>query len=81
MLVVAVGKPWTITPDLVKPGAIIIDVGGTRDPKTGQLRGDVHPDVAQIAGFLTPVPGGVGPVTVAMLLENTVTLAELQHRV
>jgi len=73
---VAVGKPWTITPNLVKLGAIVIDVGTTRDPETGQLRGDAHPDVANVAGWMTPVPGGVGPVTVAMLLENTATLAE-----
>ncbi|OGL88467.1 hypothetical protein A3H75_01125 [Candidatus Uhrbacteria bacterium RIFCSPLOWO2_02_FULL_51_9] len=76
VLVVAVGKPWAITPDLVKSGAIVIDVGTTRDPETGQLHGDVHPDVANIAAWITPVPGGVGPVTVAMLLENTIILAE-----
>lgn len=76
VLVVAIGRPWAITPELVKPGAIVIDIGTTRDTATGQLRGDAHPDVAQVAGWLTPVPGGVGPVTVAMLLENTALLAE-----
>jgi len=81
VLVVAIGKPWTITPDLVKPGAIVIDIGMTRNQETGQLQGDAHPDVANIAGFLTPVPGGVGPVTVAMLLLNTATLAEILHRI
>ena len=76
VLVVAIGKPWMITPDFVKPSAIVIDIGTTRDAETGQLRGDVHPDAANVAAWLTPVPGGVGPVTVAMLLENTVVLAE-----
>ncbi|MEK7102321.1 MAG: bifunctional 5,10-methylenetetrahydrofolate dehydrogenase/5,10-methenyltetrahydrofolate cyclohydrolase [Patescibacteria group bacterium] len=80
VLVVAVGKPWMITPAMVKQDAIVIDIGTTRDSATGQLRGDVHPDVAQVAGWLTPVPGGVGPVTVAMLLENTTLLAEHSHR-
>lgn len=80
VLIVAIGRPWAITPDLVKPGAIVIDIGTTRDLATGQLRGDVHPDVTQVAGWLTPVPGGVGPVTVAMLLENTALLAEHFHR-
>mgnify|MGYP001563703268 CR=1 FL=1 len=76
VLVVAIGKPWMITPDFVKPSAIVIDIGTTRDAETGQLRGDVHPDAANVAAWLTPVPGGGGPVTVAMLLENTVVLAE-----
>jgi methylenetetrahydrofolate dehydrogenase (NADP+)/methenyltetrahydrofolate cyclohydrolase len=96
ILVAAIGRPAFVTPDFVKPGAIVIDVGinaltdrrkvvelfGTESPrlagfdaKGSTLVGDVHPAVAGVAGHLTPVPGGVGPLTIAMLLKNTLTAA------
>jgi methylenetetrahydrofolate dehydrogenase (NADP+) / methenyltetrahydrofolate cyclohydrolase len=72
ILIAATGKRGLITGDLIKPGATVIDVGITRDPQTGKLTGDVdRPSVEPVAGALTPVPGGVGPMTVAMLLLNT----------
>ena len=72
ILVAATGKRGIITGDHVRPGAIVIDVGITRDPQTGKLTGDVdRTTVEQVAAALTPVPGGVGPMTVAMLLVNT----------
>jgi len=72
ILVAATGKRGLITGDHVKPGAIVIDVGITRDPETGKLTGDVdQASVESVAGAVTPVPGGVGPMTVAMLLVNT----------
>jgi len=72
ILVAATGKRGLITGDHVKPGAIVIDVGITRDPETGKLTGDVdRASVEALAQALTPVPGGVGPMTVAMLLVNT----------
>ncbi len=80
-LFVAVGRTHLITPEMVKPGAVIIDVGINRLEREGQkakLVGDVHPDVAQVASALTPVPGGVGPMTIAQLLANTVRAAEVQ---
>jgi methylenetetrahydrofolate dehydrogenase (NADP+) / methenyltetrahydrofolate cyclohydrolase len=76
VLVAAVGRPGIVTPDLVKPGAAVVDIGITRTEQG--LLGDVDPAVAEVAGFLTPVPGGVGPMTIAMLLRNTLTAA--QHR-
>jgi len=96
ILVAAVGRPGLVTPDFVKPGATVIDVGVNRvtDPdvaaslfeeghkrlevfrKNGSvLVGDVHPKVADVAGALTPVPGGVGPLTITMLLHNTLQAA------
>jgi methylenetetrahydrofolate dehydrogenase (NADP+) / methenyltetrahydrofolate cyclohydrolase len=72
ILVAATGKRALITAGHVKPGAVVIDVGITRDPDTGKLTGDVARETVEpIAGALTPVPGGVGPMTVAMLLVNT----------
>jgi methylenetetrahydrofolate dehydrogenase (NADP+)/methenyltetrahydrofolate cyclohydrolase len=72
ILVGATGKPGLITGDHVKPGAVVIDVGITRDPQTNQLRGDVdRRTVDAVAAAVTPVPGGVGPMTIAMLLLNT----------
>lgn len=72
ILIAATGKRGLITGEHVKPGAIVIDVGITRDPATGKLIGDVDRDTVEpVAGALTPVPGGVGPMTVAMLLVNT----------
>ena len=75
ILVVATGKADLITRDMVKPGAAVIDVGINRLP-SGKIVGDVaFAEVQQVAGWITPVPGGVGPMTVAMLVENTVTAA------
>jgi methylenetetrahydrofolate dehydrogenase (NADP+)/methenyltetrahydrofolate cyclohydrolase len=72
ILVAATGKRGLITGEHVKPGAIVIDVGITRNPDTGKLTGDIdRASVEPVAGALTPVPGGVGPMTVAMLLVNT----------
>ena len=68
ILVSAVGRPHFISAKIVKKGAVVIDVGTTRID--GKLVGDVHPDVMQIASAMTPVPGGIGPMTIAMLLEN-----------
>jgi methylenetetrahydrofolate dehydrogenase (NADP+)/methenyltetrahydrofolate cyclohydrolase len=75
ILVVATGKPGTVTGDMVKPGATVVDVGINRTD--AGLVGDVDfASAAEVAGAITPVPGGVGPLTVAMLLHNTVTAAE-----
>jgi methylenetetrahydrofolate dehydrogenase (NADP+)/methenyltetrahydrofolate cyclohydrolase len=74
LLVVAVGRAGFLTADMVKPGAIVIDVGTNR--VGGKTVGDVDPAVGGVAGHLTPVPGGVGPVTVAMLIANTIELAK-----
>ncbi|MGA3317322.1 MAG: bifunctional 5,10-methylenetetrahydrofolate dehydrogenase/5,10-methenyltetrahydrofolate cyclohydrolase [Candidatus Korobacteraceae bacterium] len=97
ILVAAIGKAGMITPDFVKPGATVIDVGmnTVTDPaefkqffagnekrerdfaaKGSTLMGDVHPKVAEVAGAITPVPGGVGPLTIAMLMSNTVKAAK-----
>ncbi|HZM36333.1 MAG TPA: bifunctional 5,10-methylenetetrahydrofolate dehydrogenase/5,10-methenyltetrahydrofolate cyclohydrolase, partial [Burkholderiales bacterium] len=76
ILVAAVGRPRFITSDMVKPGAAVIDVGINRLPD-GKLAGDVdYASVRAVAGWITPVPGGVGPMTVAMLIANTVRAAE-----
>ena len=77
ILVAAVGRPGLVTPDMVKPGATVIDVGVNRTDD-GKLVGDVDPACFEVAGLMTPVPGGVGPMTIAMLLRNTLTAA--QHR-
>ncbi|MCH5218716.1 MAG: bifunctional methylenetetrahydrofolate dehydrogenase/methenyltetrahydrofolate cyclohydrolase FolD [Muribaculaceae bacterium] len=72
ILVVAVGRPGLVSGDMVKPGAVVIDVGVNRHPVTGKLCGDVDfESAAPVAGAITPVPGGVGPLTRACLLENT----------
>lgn len=73
IVVAAVGVPGLVTPDMVKPGAAVLDVGLTR--VDGKIRGDVSPDVADVAGALTPMPGGTGLLTVALLLVNTVNAA------
>jgi methylenetetrahydrofolate dehydrogenase (NADP+)/methenyltetrahydrofolate cyclohydrolase len=99
ILVAAIGRAGFVTPEFVKPGATVVDVGisSVSDPavlgtlfEPGSSRfadferrgsivvGDVHPRVAEVAGALTPVPGGVGPLTIAMLLKNTVTAARLR---
>jgi len=84
IVVAAVGVPHLIQADWVKPGAAVLDVGITRvtDPITGKgtLTGDVHPDVANVAGYLSPNPRGVGPMTRAMLLVNVVKAAERDAR-
>ena len=101
ILVAAVGRAAFVTPDMVKPGAAVIDVGINRvtdralvaewfgpdpqrlaafDRKGSALVGDVHPGAAAVAGALTPVPGDVGPLTIAMLLKNTITAAALRAR-
>lgn len=80
LLVVAVGKPEFLPGEWVKPGAIVIDVGINRCAD-GKLRGDIQYAVAaERAGWITPVPGGVGPMTVATLLENTLIAAEQYHQ-
>lgn len=82
ILVAAVGRPGTITADMVKPGAVVIDVGTTRveapdRPRGFRVVGDVDFEaVKEVASWITPVPGGVGPMTIAMLLQNTVEAAE-----
>jgi methylenetetrahydrofolate dehydrogenase (NADP+) / methenyltetrahydrofolate cyclohydrolase len=73
VLVVAVGRPKVVTADMVKPGAAVVDVGMNRTDEG--LRGDVDPAAAEVAGLITPVPGGVGPMTIASLLRNTVSAA------
>ncbi len=80
ILVAAVGRRDTITADMVKPGACVLDVGISRGDD-GKLHGDVaFAEVAEVAGAITPVPGGVGPMTVTLLLHNTLLAARLQAR-
>jgi methylenetetrahydrofolate dehydrogenase (NADP+)/methenyltetrahydrofolate cyclohydrolase len=100
ILVAALGRPAFVTPDFVKPGATVVDVGTTRvddravverlfapgskrraafERRGSLVLGDVHPGVEAVAGALTPVPGGVGPLTIAMLLKNTLKAAELRE--
>jgi methylenetetrahydrofolate dehydrogenase (NADP+) / methenyltetrahydrofolate cyclohydrolase len=99
ILISAIGRPAFVTPDFVKPGAAVVDVGTTQvsdravierlfepgskrreafERRGSLVIGDVHPAVAGVAGALSPVPGGVGPLTIAMLLKNTVTAASLR---
>jgi methylenetetrahydrofolate dehydrogenase (NADP+) / methenyltetrahydrofolate cyclohydrolase len=73
VLVVAVGRPRVVTAEMVKPGAVVVDVGMNRAGR--DLVGDVDPGAAEVAGHLTPVPGGVGPMTIACLLQNAVLCA------
>ena len=81
IIIAALGSPGFVTADMVKPGAVIVDVGTTRVPdatrKSGfRLRGDVDFDnVAPLCSFITPVPGGVGPMTIASLMHNTLLAA------
>jgi methylenetetrahydrofolate dehydrogenase (NADP+)/methenyltetrahydrofolate cyclohydrolase len=100
IVVAAMGRPAMVTPDYIRPGATVIDVGINRVTDLAQaekyfanfperlaafrtkgtaLVGDVHPDVASVAGAVTPVPGGVGPLTIAMLMSNTVKAARLRR--
>jgi methylenetetrahydrofolate dehydrogenase (NADP+) / methenyltetrahydrofolate cyclohydrolase len=74
IVVVAAGRPGLLTPDMIRPGAAVLDVGITRTE--AGLVGDVAPDVREVAGYLAPMPGGVGPMTRAMLLANVVDAAE-----
>ena len=86
ILIVAAGRPRMVTADMVKPGAVVIDVGTNRVPDSGsksgtRLEGDVDFEaVRQVASKITPVPGGVGPMTIAMLMSNTVRAAEMTLR-
>jgi methylenetetrahydrofolate dehydrogenase (NADP+)/methenyltetrahydrofolate cyclohydrolase len=75
IVVAAIGRPHTVKADWIKPGAFVVDVGISR-ADDGGLAGDVDPRVREVAGWLTPVPGGVGPMTIAMLMANTVSAAE-----
>ncbi|WP_059013004.1 bifunctional methylenetetrahydrofolate dehydrogenase/methenyltetrahydrofolate cyclohydrolase [Streptomyces specialis] len=75
IVVAAAGVPHLVKPEDVKPGAAVLDVGVSRD-EHGKIVGDVHPGVAEVAGWLSPNPGGVGPMTRAMLLQNVVEAAE-----
>ncbi len=100
ILVAAIGRPGFVTPDWIKPGATVIDVGINRvtdrqlfdklfagdaarerafNEKGSTLVGDVHPDAADVAGAITPVPGGVGPLTIAMLMANTVKACRMRR--
>ncbi|HIJ97678.1 TPA: bifunctional 5,10-methylenetetrahydrofolate dehydrogenase/5,10-methenyltetrahydrofolate cyclohydrolase [archaeon] len=79
ILIAAVGKPALVKKDMVKKGAIVIDVGINREG--ADIKGDVDfENVKEVAGFITPVPGGVGPMTVACLLENVIKAAKLQNK-
>lgn len=78
ILVAAIGKAGFVTPAMVKPGAIVLDVGISR--LEGRLVGDVAPEVATVAAYLTPMPGGTGPMTVAMLMRNTLDAAKARRR-
>ncbi len=84
IIVAAAGVAGLVRPEHVQPGAIVLDVGVSRvtDPATGTSKvvGDVHPDVRDVAGWLSPNPGGVGPMTRALLLKNVVERAERLHR-
>ena len=78
MLVVAAGRPGIVTAEMVKPGGAVVDVGINRT-EAGVV-GDVDPAAAEVARFMTPVPGGVGPMTIACLLENAVRCARTLRR-
>jgi methylenetetrahydrofolate dehydrogenase (NADP+)/methenyltetrahydrofolate cyclohydrolase len=73
IIIAAIGSAHFLTSEMVKPGAIVLDVGITRT--SSGLQGDVHPDVASVASAFAPMPGGVGPMTRAMLLSNVVEMA------
>ena len=77
IVVAAVGRPGIVTADMVKPGAAVLDVGLTRTDEG--IRGDVDPGVADVAGHLTPMPGGTGPMTIALLLESAVKAARYRR--
>jgi methylenetetrahydrofolate dehydrogenase (NADP+)/methenyltetrahydrofolate cyclohydrolase len=77
ILVVAIGRPHFVKPAMVQPGAVVVDVGVT--PVAGRVQGDVDPAVAEVAGWITPVPGGVGLMTRAMLMANTLAAEEARR--
>jgi methylenetetrahydrofolate dehydrogenase (NADP+)/methenyltetrahydrofolate cyclohydrolase len=77
IVVAAVGRPGIVTADMVKPGAACLDVGLTRTDEG--IRGDIDPGVEEVAGFLTPMPGGTGPMTIAMLLASTLKAARYRR--
>jgi methylenetetrahydrofolate dehydrogenase (NADP+)/methenyltetrahydrofolate cyclohydrolase len=77
VVVAAVGVPGIVTAEMVKPGAAVLDVGLTRTEEG--IRGDVHPGVAEVAGHLTPMPGGTGPMTIALLLRSAVKAARYRR--
>jgi methylenetetrahydrofolate dehydrogenase (NADP+)/methenyltetrahydrofolate cyclohydrolase len=79
VLVAAVGRTHLISADMVKVGATVIDVGMNRDEGSRKVLGDVDPSALDEAGYMTPVPGGVGPMTIAMVLQNAVTAARLRR--
>lgn len=78
ILVAAIGKAGFVTPAMVKEGAVVIDVGINRNAE-GKVCGDVDPAVMEKAGYMTPVPGGAGPMTITMLMKNTLKAAKLHH--
>ena len=79
ILVAAIGKAKFVTADMVKDGAVVIDVGMNRD-ENGKLCGDVDfENVKEKCSYITPVPGGVGPMTISMLMKNTLTAAKIQN--
>ena len=81
ILVAAIGKPEFFTADMVKEGAVVIDVGMNRRPTDGKLCGDVdYASVEPVASYITPVPGGVGPMTITMLMQNTLSAAKAAVR-
>ena len=77
LIVAAAGRPGMIRPEMVRAGAVLLDVG--QSPVDGKLRGDVAPEVADVAAAMTPTPGGTGPMTVAMVVANTVTAARARR--
>ena len=79
VLVAAVGSTHLVSPDMVKAGATVVDVGMNREPGSKKVLGDVDPGAMERAAFMTPVPGGVGPMTIAMVLQNTVSAARLRR--
>ena len=81
VLVAAVGRTHLVSPDMVKARATVIDVGMNRNEETGKLLGDVDPGAMDHAAYMTPVPGGVGPMTIAMVLQNAVTAGRLRRAV
>lgn len=81
ILIVAIGRPRFVTADMVKPGAVVIDVGVNRDPETGKLCGDVDFEACEpVSGIITKVPGGVGPMTITELMGNTIEAFERKMR-
>ncbi len=79
LLVAAVGRTHLISPDMVRAGATVIDVGMNREEGSRRVLGDVDPGAMEEAAYMTPVPGGVGPMTIAMVLQNAVTAARLRR--